>query len=87
MGQARQRGTKAERVELAVARDEALQAKRDAENAALEARERARIAAMPPEQRKAYTERLHRQRMTTAMLLGTVFALTEPLRRTKLPKV
>lgn len=87
MGQAKQRGTRTERIALAVARDEALQAKKDAERAAFEAKERARIAAMPPEERKRYKESLHRQRMMTAQLLGLVYGAMEPFRRVKLPRV
>jgi hypothetical protein len=87
MGQAKQRGTRAERIALAVVRDEALQAKKDEERAALEAQERARIAAMPPEERRRYKNRLHQQRMMTATLLGFAYGAMEPFRRVKLPKV
>lgn len=88
MGQAKQRGTKAERMAQAIARDDALQAKKDAERAAYEARERARIAAMPPDARKRYKERLHQQRMTTTTLLGLTYSLMEPYRRLmRTPKV
>lgn len=87
MGQAKQRGTKAERVALAFARDEALQAKKDAERASFGARERSRIAVLPPEERKRYKDRLHRQRMMTATFLGLAYGAMEPFRRVKLPKV
>lgn len=88
MGQAKQRGTKAERMAQAIARDDALQAKKDAERAAYEAQERARVAEMPPEARKRYKKRLHRERMATAMLLGTIYGLAEPYRRLmRTPKV
>lgn len=83
MGQARQRGTRAERVALAVRREalreEARLAAREAraarEKARREAAERERIARMSPEELRQHNEDVHRLRMRMAEACGVVYGI------------
>lgn len=59
-------------------------AERERKQAEAKEAERQRLAAMPPEARKRYSERKHRRHMELAILLGTVASLSEPpIRRGK----
>lgn len=75
MGQARMRGSREQRVALAVHRQRDLQVAREAAAAKREADERARMAALPPKVRKRVAEQRHRNRMRIAALLGLAYGL------------
>ena len=81
MGQAKTRGTHAERVAQALVRTAAERVereRRDAEAAALAAdREAEKKSAMPPERRKMYERDVRNKRAMLAFALGAVVAMTE----------
>lgn len=62
MGQAKRRGTRDQRVAIAMKRAEAEQVRRRREAAEHEARERERIAAMTPQQRRRHEAAVRRGR-------------------------
>ena len=72
MGQAKQRGTKDQRVAQAKAIAATRRAEIEAENKRKEAEHRERLAALPPQERKRAALELHKSRMFTAAMAGTL---------------
>jgi hypothetical protein len=79
MGQAKIRGTFEQRSAQAQQRAAEEHAKRERKEAEVKDAERQRVAAMPPEERKRYSERKHRSYLKTAMLMGTLIGALQDI--------
>jgi hypothetical protein len=76
MGQAKSRGTLEQRIAQSKKKCEIADAARLQREDEAEKHEAQRVASMPPDERKQYSERKHRRNMATATMIGMMLALS-----------